>query len=380
MTLALPHVGPTEAALCRILASTLSHSKVGAPDNRKIDWNRFVRLVERHRVAPVVWKAREQLEVLEPPEHVLRAVRASHGRNGLRALQATALLVRTVHALSDKSIRGLPLKGITLAARSYGDLTARHCGDIDLLVSRRRLAEADTVLRSIGWIRVSNKTRLVVDSGPAENPALAHHFTYAYPGGVTLELHYMLHPNAELMPIDVDAVVAQGDTVEIGGQALPVLPDNLQMLFLCTHGARHNWKRLQWIVDIAVLLDRAAPETQRTWMEEARRRRLFNPVMQGIVLAELTLAGPRPEGAPKGETSFLVRSMIRHAAPMLFRSLDEEPDELAAGLDPGIRFYRLCMSGSPAYHWQEVWRGMQSFSAQIADVPSRIRQRLKGAR
>ena len=57
-----------------------------------------------------------------------------------------------VTALAGDEIPALPLKGVCLAARYYGDVSARYAGDIDLLVPSACLARADAVLRGLGYL------------------------------------------------------------------------------------------------------------------------------------------------------------------------------------------------------------------------------------
>ena len=193
MTGFLHAAGPAERLLCALVASTLATSHAPAPDGRNVDWSRFARLVDRHRVAPLIWRSRETLASVGAPDDVLRLVAGSNARNGLRSLNAASLLVRLLQALSAGGVSALPLKGISLAARAYGDVAGRHCGDIDLLISAGDLPAADMILREAGWLRVSNTTREQVGEDYAEDPALAHHFSYTQ-GGAALELHFSLIP------------------------------------------------------------------------------------------------------------------------------------------------------------------------------------------
>ena len=166
------------------------------------------------------------------------------------------------------------------------------------------------------------------------------------------------------MPIDIEGVIGQGLRYDRWRDG-PCAAGRLAATVPLHAGARHNWKRLQWIADIAVLLDKATSEQQR-WMAAARRKSLMNPVMQGIRLAEITLGIPRPAGAPEGEGSFALRTMVsRHARRL--RSVKEGRDEIdEARARPRHPLLPHVHDGRLAYQWQEVRRGVHSLATHLS--------------
>lgn len=361
----IPHVGPDERLLCALLSRLVARGAHPELLVDGVDWPRFLQLVQRHRVAPSLVRMLGQHPEIALPDTVLATLRAWHGRNALANLRGSAILVELSEMFRAQDIVMLPLKGVSLALRAYGDLAARHSGDLDVLVAPEDLIRADHLLRETGWARISNRTHEEIEATVAELPLLSHHLSYRRAGSPALELHFELNPNPKLLPVDVAAAAAEGAAAIIGGRPLVLMPDGLHLLFLATHGARHNWKRLLWLLDVAVMMDRADPATADGWIADAERLGVAGPLAQGLALAHATLGLTLPERIGPRLRTVAVRYMARRAAGRLFRSLEEEPDESTAGFDLSIRLYRMCMSPRLAYHWQELVRGGQAVTARL---------------
>ncbi len=363
---AFANAGAEERLLCRLCDMALSGEVPHTPlKASEIDWRRFVALVRRHRVAPLVARVLLQGAAIQPPPWVIEHFQEEEAENGLNSLRLASELIAVVDALAAEGIASLPLKGICLAVRSYGDMALRHAGDIDVLVSPDDLVASDRIVRALGCTRISNKTHEAVPESFVENAAFIHHLCYGTPTGALLELHFSLCPNPKLLPLDVRAAVASGPRVRIGNRQLPALPDAFQFVFLATHGARHKWRRLQWVCDIAAITQGRSAGELDLWLTEAARYGLRNPALQALVMTSRLFDRPLPTGIAKAfGRSLPARYLVRQAELTIFRSLQDAPDKSAAGLDIGVRLYRMCLTARPGYHWNEMWRGMQSVWAR----------------
>jgi hypothetical protein len=114
--------------------------------------------------------------------------------------------------------------------------------------------------------------------------------------------------------------------------------DNL--LFLCTHGIKHNWGSLSWLVDVAELV-RRQPDLDwdfvRRWSRVPGRRR---PVQLGLHLAHRLLEAPVPaevlaDADRDPEVAALV-GVVR--AGFLLAAADTSPQGLWAGTVGSVWF------------------------------------------
>jgi hypothetical protein len=367
----LAGAGREARLLLWLSAAALKHrAGTPAPLDGDDDWREVAALARQHRVAPLIWHNLSRRSDVELPGWLAEEFSAAHRRNALHGLSVASHFIRTVPALAAEGIPALPLKGVCLAARYYDDVAARYAGDIDLLVSPEHVAAAGRVLRGLGYLRSSGKAP--VPGKPfVEDPDYQLHSVYMSRDGTPLELHFQLHNNPAVLPIDVAEAVAGGSTVTFGGTALPVMRDDLQFVFLATHGARHEWVRLQWVCDIAFMLDRAGPAEVEEWVATAARYGLINPTVQAMMLAERLLGSALPADIDrKYGRSRRIRYLVRRAEQSMFRGTDGDAEGRSATFDPGRRLYRMCITDRPAYLWHELRNGMRAVSARFARPPA----------
>ncbi len=98
-----------------------------------LDWDRILKLAERHRlVAPLRAFIREREDV---PGSIRSAIRARFEGHALRGLRFSAELARIATQFTDLQIHVLAHKGPALAQFLYGDSAMRQFGDLDFLVN-----------------------------------------------------------------------------------------------------------------------------------------------------------------------------------------------------------------------------------------------------
>jgi hypothetical protein len=363
----------------RLLLHVCAEGFNGAPTHVSagaVDWDRFATLAHYHRVAPLVWRKLRLRPELKLPAPVAQRLESADRHNALRCLTHISWLVEMADLFTQNGIAAIPLKGCCLAARYYDDVSSRHAGDIDLLVAPADLARADRILKQVGCVQISSKTHDTVPESFVEDQHFVHHQSYLTRNGIALELHFRLNQNPSLLPLQVSDIAARATLVRLGNTDLRTLPDDLQFLFLAIHGARHEWERLQWIYDIALLVHKASPDRVRDWLDLARRQGVFNPAVQALALAHLMLgvAVPREVGQAEAR-SRRIRYMERRAVQVFVGQIHRNRDG-ENGLDLPLRLYRLSMSSNPGYLWHEVARGSRACWARITHGVVRLNSSL----
>jgi hypothetical protein len=147
-------------------------------------------------------------------------------------------------AFNSAGIPVLIVKGPAVAISAYGAYSRRDFVDIDIVVRRNDLGAASQLLRDNGF-------------GP-EYPAAAGsrliHGGHALEFGGErghVELHWTLMPRHLHFDLDIDEVWR--DAIPMPGLGPLTLQMNAarSFLYLCAHGAKHEWEPLRWITDIA---------------------------------------------------------------------------------------------------------------------------------
>jgi len=240
------------AFLGEALRAGLAASSPPPPWPPELDGERLLQVARRHRVVPLLAAALRDAPGM-PPTLVcdLHAAAAIEVRE---ALQRARQLRRLLDHLRDAGIEALGIKGPLLAAGSYGDVGRRGASDdLDVAVRTADFVRTIVALAELGYRRVEPE----IDEKSPEWEREARLVPAAE--GVMVELHTELEGSTGTPSLEVGAVLARAPERELLGTRVRTLAPEDLLLYLCIHGARHNWSRLLWICDVAATL-RSAPE------------------------------------------------------------------------------------------------------------------------
>ncbi len=218
-----------------------------------IDWQRFVHLIEHHRIVTLVshnllacWTDSPPAE-LAPVLTRLRQLAADSAHQSLRSL---AELRRVVQKLRAASVSVRVMKGLPLAQTIFGDLSLRSPGDIDLLIDESAIAETDHVLRSFGYYGSFQLDHL----SPKRLAFYRSHWkdlVYLHPAtGLEVDVHWRCFRNSAMPGATLVSPVGN-ETVCFGGFQVDTLPRMESLLYLCVHGTLDGWLYLKALVDVA---------------------------------------------------------------------------------------------------------------------------------
>jgi hypothetical protein len=199
------------------------------------DWRALLSLAETHGVLPLVHQSLLDRSI-EIPDFFAAAVRESRKAAGIFAAELESLLKE----FAERGIEVLALKGPVLGAMLYGDVTARSCNDLDVLVRGDDYQRSEALLLDLGFIACST---------------LDDYHRRFLRRGVPVELHFDI-ASPRHFPFDVDGVWNRSRVEDFRGAPVRVMSDDDLILFLCLHGLKHGFFRLIWILDVARALQR----------------------------------------------------------------------------------------------------------------------------
>jgi hypothetical protein len=224
------------------------------------EWPQALIIATAQGMAPLVFLHAARVGVLAgmPPE-VAGGLGDSYRQTlvtnrGLQREQEAILV-----ALAARGVAAIPVKGITLATRYYGDLALRPIHDIDLLVQRAEIGQAGKILKGLGYAPQHKDLR------PGNFAALFEtDLGYARDVGPKVELHWELtHCAAYRRGLSAGDAWRRAQVTELHGRTIQHLSPGDELRFLCVHctvdhPVAHAGIRLIWLVDIAELV-RALP-------------------------------------------------------------------------------------------------------------------------
>jgi hypothetical protein len=248
-----------------------------------LDSGRFLDLVERHLVAPLVWhNLRQHPEGTFDPA-LMAALATRYRDNAFSELAVTGETLKLHRLLSESDIPHCVLKGLPVGQRYYGGAGLRQAGDIDLLVPPAMLDEACRLLSEAGY-RISNPIDHLKPRQRSYFLFTDNQLELQAPGsGSVIELHWRpLQLPSSLAGLDL---AAQTNRWDVAGCRIPFLDDEETLLHLCAHGAKHAWYRMKWVFDLPNVLE------SREWdwpalRAKAQRYRCERELLLGLAIAE----------------------------------------------------------------------------------------------
>jgi len=263
-----------------------------------IDWERVLRIVDRHRVHGLVHEG-IQAAGIHPPPAIFGRLKASAAENARANLAITAETLRLQRKFEAEGIACVFFKGAPLAVDLYEGLALRHMRDIDVLVEEDALDAAITVVEAAGF-HLSN-------SRPPMRPKerriwllVYRDLEFLHPvSGVRLELHWRLTRNPFLFRPAFPELAPHKVSLGTSEAVRALAPEDL-FAYLAAHGALDAWFRLKWLTDIDILITRSSDGGEALYRAAEARgtsrcagqamlvcHRLFGTEISPVLLADL---------------------------------------------------------------------------------------------
>jgi hypothetical protein len=268
-----------------------------------IDWGYLLQMASRHNLVPLLYRSLEAVAPTTIPETVRAELKEQIQVDIQGNLFLTKELLHLLALFNQHGIRALPYKGPVLAALVYRDLVLRTFNDLDILVHERHVLQAMDLLVSCGYEIIRPPS--VAQTGKSlqslwvnqlvEKSPWAYQLVLWHPDRhVVVELHWRITPKY-VFPNSAEQLWENLTPVTLGGvTVLSFAPENL-LWFLCVHGAKHQWGRLNWLCDIAELI-RVYPNLN--WEQivaQATKLGIERRLYLGLLLANCLLKAPLPK-------------------------------------------------------------------------------------
>jgi hypothetical protein len=217
---------------------------------RNTDWDRFIELARHHRVFPTLNLKLQKLKSADIPIFVTQMFHRDYYRNTLQMLALSGEMEQLAKVFSENGIRSLFLKGPVIAADLYGDVSLRTSCDLDFLIPIKEMGRAESLLVSLGYVKDDYIVSVLNDWIWRH-----HHTAFIHPEKkIKVEVHWRLNPAPAKEPKFEDLWERRRQSSLISRPIYYLGREDLFM-FLVSHGARHGWSRLRWLLDIKQLVE-----------------------------------------------------------------------------------------------------------------------------
>ncbi len=239
---------------------------------QSLNWDYLFATASAHGLLPLLQKDLSTLTHLIPP-HALSHFKRESVSNTQAVLHLASKLIRVIQRFKEHELPVATFKGSILSQMGYGEIALRQAGDIDLLIHRHDFHRAKSLLESLGYQMFPQLT-------PAQLASHLHHhceITFMRDDWLTvIDLHWELAPKTFVFNLETDEVMSRLQSICVAGTMVETFGNEDSVLYQSMHGAKHLWRRLEWIVALAgslkseidwdVLMQRA---------ESARMKRIF---------------------------------------------------------------------------------------------------------
>ncbi|PGL70359.1 nucleotidyltransferase family protein [Bacillus sp. AFS055030] len=293
---------------------------------KNIDWNKFLDLAQHHRVYSVIYPKLKVMNESIVPTYVIQTLKHQFQKNTFQMLHLSAEMEKVSRLFSVNDIRVLFLKGPVLATELYGDISLRTSSDLDILIPIKDLDRAEQVLIEEGFEK-DEYIKTVLNDWKWRH----HHITYFHPKKrIKLEVHWRLNPGPRKEPSFNDLWKRKRKS-SITKFPIYILGSEDLFLFLISHGARHGWSRLRWLLDIHQIMTK--PINWEHISILLKRYQCFHIGGQAILLSSHLLNTPVIKENEQYISSNLVRNLaqdtIYYLENMINLHTDPVPEDVS---------------------------------------------------
>ena len=276
----------------------------------RLTLNALISLANQHGILSLVYKTIKNLsphteepsnspcsslniERLTLNPEILTELKAHYMSISQRNMLMSAELIHIMNLFKENQIQALAFKGPTLASTAYKDITLRQFADLDILIKPKDLLIASQLLVENGF------TPRVTLEYLTNKDFLDCNHDISFYKNITVELHWRLFEKQLLVQFDPKLIWTEKETVTIQNQDIQIPGITNLLIYLCIHGSKHAWERLEWIVDIDRLIRTNPNLNFQMLFERSMLLDAEHLVLLGIDLSHKLFDTPLPESILK---------------------------------------------------------------------------------
>ena len=233
--------------------------------NHLTEWEEVPAQAETNGLGPLLYVHLKNVDTAYPA-HTRRELHGLYLRHRHANQVRTRVTAEILAAFQAADIQVLVLKGMALAHLVYPELGLRPMRDIDLLVKKVQMVQAQQVLADLGF-------HAPLPCNNLQDKHLAPATRRADGLTVTVELHHNLFESFQMVSMTFADLMSAPLAFQLGDTPAETLGCEDMLWHLCQHVAYHAsiWEpiRLIWVVDIVDFAEKFVHQTD--WEQVARQ-------------------------------------------------------------------------------------------------------------
>jgi len=258
---------------------------------QEIDWEYVIAIAYAHGLLPLLHEHVATAAADLVPAHVLSRLKRESVANSQNVLHLTGKQLRVYKLFKENNVPAALFKGPLLAQMAYGEMCLRQAGDIDLLINRHDFTQARLLLESLGYEMTPRLTPAQLSSH------LNNHCEIQFMRDewlTVVDLHWDLAPRSFVFGVKPEDVMSRLQSVSLAGAEVETFGAEDLLLYQAMHGAKHLWRRLEWISCLAESLRATKQINWSTLVDRAAKAHATRILALGLRLVEEFSDAPVP--------------------------------------------------------------------------------------
>jgi len=314
----------------------------------ELDWVLFIDLIKKHRLVSHVLKNTKAKIIL--PNNIYKDLKSIQLDQIKKSLLLNGELLRIHDALNKINIDHIFFKGSLLSFELYNDIGFRNFRDIDLIVSKNDVEQANSAILDLEYgnfepdLKLSEKQKQI-------NYSISHHYHLQHSElPVDIELHWNLTNPKSFLSISTEVLLRNKQFIDFQSYTLPYISISENIVFLAAHGAIHQWYRLFWLKDFSEILLKSNQEKISKALKLSKKLNLGHCFRQACTLSHLVYKTDLPNfGSLKKINNRLIQIPLKSIATTELKQ---------RGIYGKVRFvfYRLGLKPNLRYYIDLIFR------------------------
>ena len=259
-----------------------------------IDSTLLATLANKHCVFPLVHKSLHTYPHEECPlsHKVLSTFKSYYMKISQHNMLMSAELIQIIQLLATHNIKALAFKGPALSQMAYGDITLRQFGDLDILIRKKDRTKMMQVLIAQHYVPEINLKEATKETFFNCVNVIGLHKEST---GILVEIHWELLSKNYAIDWEEKSLWDTQKSIKINQKDIPVLSTEQHLLYLCAHGSKHLFERLEWICDIDRSIRANKDLDWELILSEAEKLGIRRMLYLGLVLSQQFFRTNLPE-------------------------------------------------------------------------------------
>ena len=249
---------------------------------KEVEWDFLLNSAFAHGVLPLLAAHLNTCGCDLVPLQILERLRSSLLINRQNSLYLLRQLLDLLQLFTVNGIHVLTFKGPVLAETLYGDLGLRQAGDIDILIVREDFQRARDLLQTNSYLMEPQLT----SAQQASHLRCQCEIQFFHEDQFSVvDLHWGLTPKSFPFGLGPEELFARSEKISLAGHTIETFDRVDLLLYLCVHGAKHYWRRLEWVASIAGLVRSTPGLDWSLAIRRSRQTRSGRILVLGLLLA-----------------------------------------------------------------------------------------------